>query len=134
MTERVAILLGVAVAGAVAMLLYNVWRQRGSGPERLDVQSFALDVMATPYAFIVFTSPSCRPCKTALRVVREAADRSGGTIEVQTVDSLERQDLATACNVRSLPTVFLVTASGRVLHRWTEVPPRDEISTYLRAA
>ncbi|MDQ3985078.1 MAG: thioredoxin family protein [Actinomycetota bacterium] len=90
--------------------------------------------MAAPYAFIVFTSPSCRPCKSALRVVREAADQSGGIIEVHAVDSLERQDLATSCNVRSLPTVFLVTASGRVLHRWTAVPPRHEISTYLRAA
>ena len=129
--------LALALAGAVGLLLLAGWqlyrRRVGADAERLDVDELGLALMEGCCAFVVFTSPACRPCKTAIRVVQEAAERGPGLTEVRTVDAMARPEIALKYDVRTIPTVFLITASGHVVDRWRSVPHPPEVQAALAA-
>lgn len=132
MAERLAVLGLAALAGLALYAAYLLWRRAGRAePERLDVDELGLELMAGCCAFVVFTSPGCRPCGAALRIVRRAAERSPNEVEVTTIDALERPELAQRYDVRTVPTVFLITASGHVLARWRSVPETAEVHAAL---
>lgn len=127
MTERALVLAGIAAVTAVLYTAYSTFRARaGNELDRLDIGTLGLEMMAGCCAFVVFTSPSCRSCKAALEVTRTVAAGAPGPTEVTVVDAVEHSEKAIACDVRSVPTTFLITASGHVLRRWNRVPdPAD---------
>jgi hypothetical protein len=128
MTDRLLVLGAAAAVGGLLLLGFGLYRRFLTPiPERLEVAELDLELMAGCCAFIVFTTPACRPCKAALRVVGNAARRSDGATEVHTVDAIERSDLAVRYEVRMIPTVFLITASGHVVDRWKGVPDQEEV-------
>jgi thioredoxin family protein len=128
MTDRLLVLGAAAAVGGLLLLVFGLYRRFLTPiPERLEVADLDLELMAGCCAFIVFTTPACRPCKAALRVVGNAARRSDGATEVHTVDAIERSDLALRYEVRMIPTVFLITASGHVVDRWKGVPDQEEV-------
>jgi hypothetical protein len=128
MTDRLLVLGAAAALGGLLLLAFGLYRRfLAPIPERLEVAELDLELMAGCCAFIVFTTPACRPCKAALRVVENAARKSDGATEVHTVDAIERSDLAVRYEVRMIPTVFLITASGHVVDRWKGVPDQDEV-------
>jgi len=130
--ERALVLLLVAVVAALLGVVYAVVRRRwGADVERLDIDELGLELMSGCCAFVVFTTSACRPCKAALRVVEEAASGSRGLTEVTTVDAMERADVAHHYNVRTIPTVFLITASGHVVRRWRDVPDGADVTAAL---
>jgi glutaredoxin len=132
--SRLLTLALAALAGVVLLGLFQLYRRRATPAlSRLDIAEFGLELMTGCCAFVVFTTPSCRPCKAALRVVETAAERRPGLTEVTTVDAMERSDLTLRYDVRSIPTVFLVTASGHVVQRWRKVPQPAEVETALAA-
>ena len=134
MTDRIPIVLIAFGIGLVLLAGFALYRRRGGdAPERLDVDALGLELMAGCCAFVVFTTPSCRPCKAALRVVSDAAGQTPGPTEVVAVDAIERPELAVAYEVRTIPTVFLITASGHVVQRWRSVPRPADVDTALRA-
>ena len=133
MTSR-AFALAAVFGGALLLLaLYLLYRRRAGGelPERLDVDELGLTLMDGCCAFVVFTTPSCRPCRAALKVVHTAVAATDGLVEVRTVDAMQQLDLALRYDVVTVPTIFLITASGHVLRRWREVPTRDELTASL---
>jgi Thioredoxin len=133
-TARLIVLAITVAIGAIGIGIYAYFRTRGTGgPDRLNVGDLGLELMSGCCAFVVFTSPACRPCKTALKVVGDAADKSSGLTEVTTVDAIDRPDLATRYSVRTIPTVFLITASGHVLRRWKNVPDPGDVADALAA-
>jgi Thioredoxin len=130
-----AIVLLVLVALAVAVVGAYAWYRRrpGAGPERLDVDDLELELMEGCCAFVVFTTPTCRPCRAVLKRI-DSAVASGVTsapTEVRTVDATARDDLATRYAVRTVPTTFLITASGHVVERWRDVPDPDALESAL---
>ena len=130
--DRAVVLVIVAVGAVLATFLYGFARRRwGANVERLEVDDLGLELMSGCCAFVVFTTPACRPCKAALRVVESAASKSRGLTEVTTVDAMERSEIAHRYNVRTIPTVFLITASGHVIRRWRDVPDADEVDSAL---
>jgi hypothetical protein len=66
-------------------------------------------------------------------VVQTAAERSSGLTEVRTVDAMARPEIALRYDVRTIPTVFLITASGHVVNRWRSVPHPPEVEAALEA-
>lgn len=125
--------LGIAVGcGAILLGLFQLYRRTAGTADRLDVTDLGLELMTGCCAFVVFTTPACRPCKAALRVVEAAIVDAPGT-EVRTVDAIERSEMALRYEVRTIPTVFLITASGRVVARWRNVPAREEVDAALAA-
>ncbi|MGH2756922.1 MAG: thioredoxin family protein [Actinomycetota bacterium] len=132
--ERVVVLVIVVVAAVIAAALYGLLRRRwGEDVERLEVADLGLELMSGCCAFVVFTTAACRPCKAALRIVEGAASKSSGLTEVTTVDAMERSDMTLRYNVRTIPTVFLITASGHVVKRWRDVPEPDDVDAVLAA-
>lgn len=132
MTDRLIILAIAAAVGALLLLGHTLYRRlSGPAPEWLDIDELGLELMSGCCAFIVFTTPSCRPCKAVLRIVRGVADKSGGLTETTTVDAMEHPDLAIRYDVRTIPTTFLITASGHVIARWTGVPDTTAVEAAL---
>lgn len=127
MTDRLIVLAVAAAFGLALLGLLTLYRKRWTpAPDRLSIDELGLELMEGCCAFVVFGSPSCRPCKVATRVVEEAAREGRGITEVVNIDATERPDLAIAYEIRTIPTVFLITASGHVVKRWREVPePHD---------
>lgn len=131
MADRALVLVAAAALGLLLLGAYGIYRRRAPGPERLDVGDLGLELMSGCCAFVVFTSPTCAPCKTALRIVQEAAGSSNGLTEVTSVDAHARADLALRYEVRTVPTVFLITASGHVIERWRDVPDPPSVEAAL---
>lgn len=127
MTDRLIVLLAAMGAGGMLLGFFSLYRRRWTpAPETLRVEDLGLELMEGCCAFVVFTSPSCRPCKAALKVVNDAVAAAPNPTEVVTVDATEHPELALRYEVRTIPTVFLITASGHVIQRWREVPqPAD---------
>lgn len=134
MSDRAAVLVSAFAVGLLLLLTFAWYRRRGGpAPERLDIDELGLELMTGCCAFVVFTTPACRPCKAALRVVTEAAAGSRGVTEVVSVDAMERPQLTLVSEVRTIPTVFLITASGHVVRRWRSVPEPDDVAAALAA-
>ena len=134
MNDRGLVLVLAFAVGLLLLAAFALYRRRGGpAPDRLEIDELGLELMTGCCAFVVFTTPSCRPCKAALRVVSEAAAGRPGLTEVVTVDAVDRSALALRAEVRTIPTVFLITASGHVVHRWKSVPDRAEVDAALAA-
>lgn len=132
MTERLLVLLLVGAAAALLLALYLWYRKRHPPDvERLSVDDLGLELMEGCCAFVVFTTPACRPCKAAVRVATDAAASARGPTEVVTVDATQRPEVALRYEVRTVPTVFLITASGHVVRRWLDVPDPGEARLVL---
>jgi hypothetical protein len=132
MSDRLLVLAVAAGVGVLLLLVYTIYRRlSGAVPEWLDIDELGLELMSGCCAFVVFTTPACRPCKAVLRIVRGAAERSGGLTEVTTVDAMEHVDLTIRYGVRTIPTTFLITASGHVIARWTHVPDPSAVEAAL---
>lgn len=130
--DRVVVLLVAALVGAALYGVYALVRSRwGARVERLDMDELGLELMSGCCAFVVFTTAACQPCKAALQVVTAAAAAGTAPTEVTTVDAMERTDLALRYDVRTIPTTFLITASGHVVDRWRAVPPRAAVDAAL---
>lgn len=126
MTERLIVLAIAAGAGLLLLGIYSLYRKRLTGaPDFLRIDELGLELMSGCCAFVVFTSPSCRPCKSAIQVVTKAMADAPNPTELVTIDATERPEIALHHNVRTIPTVFLITASGHVVERWVDVPTHE---------
>lgn len=127
MTERLFVLLAVGGAAMLLLGLYGRYRRAWTPEvERLRVDDIGLELMEGCCAFVIFTTPACRPCKAAVKVATDVAATARGPTEVVTVDAVQRPEVVVRYEVRTIPTVFLITASGHVVKRWRDVPdPRE---------
>ena len=134
MTERAVILLAAIAVAALLVGVYTLYRRRSRpGPDRLDVDDLNLELMEGCCAFVVFTTPTCRPCKAVLRTIDGvlAGKPSPAPTEVRTVDATARHELAVRYEIRTVPTTFLITASGHVVDRWRDVPEPQALRSAL---
>jgi glutaredoxin len=129
--ERALVLAGIIVGATLVYLLFDAFRKGGAAPDRLAIDDLELELMAGCCAFVVFTTPTCRPCKTVLRILEGAVSRSPAPTEIRTVDASVRGELANRYHVRTVPTTFLITASGHVVKRWKDVPRADDVDAAL---
>src|SRR3990170_2597486 len=66
-------------------------------------------------ALLVFTSPTCAPCKLQqMPIVNRLVHQWQDRIEVRVVDVTEQPDVAARFGVWSLPTTIVLDAGGRV--------------------
>jgi thiol-disulfide isomerase/thioredoxin len=130
-TQRLLILAALAGAGLLGMLALRLYRSRGRATDWLDVSDVGLELMADSCAFVVFTTPACGPCKPLIEMILATARDNGGEIQVRNVDATERTELASRYDIRSVPTTFLITASGHVVASWTDRPSRPDVEAAL---
>ena len=125
MLVRMALL--IALLAAIA-LGWALWRRP---PGKLALRGLGPLGVSTP-AVVQFTSPSCAPCRAAAPHLRRAAEARG--IPYLQVDLAERPELASAYGIRTVPTIAVAGAGGRVLDVWTALPPPDELAEAARRA
>jgi glutaredoxin len=133
-TERAVVLLVAFAVGAALVAAYSLYRRRSrQGPDRLDVDDLDLELMEGCCAFVVFTTPTCRPCKAVLRTIDGVLGngKAPAPTEVRTVDAAARHELAVRYEIRTVPTTFLITASGHVIDRWRDVPDPQALQSAL---
>ena len=62
---------------------------------------------------VYFTTPDCAPCKTIQRpAINRISSLLGEQVEVIEIDATQRPDLAKVWGVMSVPTTFVLDATG----------------------
>jgi thiol-disulfide isomerase/thioredoxin len=83
---------------------------------RVQAKTHSLVRPGTP-AILYFTTPDCAPCKTIQRpALRSVQNRLGDRLQVIEVNAYEQPELAKEWGVLSVPTTFIIDASGRPRH------------------
>ncbi len=66
---------------------------------------------------LYFTTPDCAPCKTVQwPALHKVKSRMGDSLQIVEVDAVEQPDLARQWGVLSVPTTFIIDASGKPRH------------------
>ncbi len=119
MVVKVLVAAAVLVAVAVAVAL---WRRP---PRRLAGATLAGVGVRDP-SIVQFSTRYCNPCKAAAPRLRAAAKRVA--LAYVQIDVGERTDVARELGIRTVPTIAVTGAGGRVVRVWTTVPPDAEIA------
>jgi thiol-disulfide isomerase/thioredoxin len=73
-------------------------------------------IQGTP-VLLYFTTPTCAPCKTVQRpAIRRLQEMTGDHLQVVEIDASAQPDLASQWGVMSVPTTFIIDASGAPRH------------------
>jgi thioredoxin-like negative regulator of GroEL len=119
----------IAVAFVAAVLVaYLLWRRP---PRRLARSTLATVGVREP-ALVEFVTEGCPPCRDVAPRLRTAA--ADAHVPFHQIDVGQRPELARAFGIRSVPTVAVTGAGGRVLDVWTAIPPDGEVADAARRA
>lgn len=84
-------------------------------------------------AILYFTTPDCVPCKTVQAPALETLQAQlGERLQVIKIDASERNDLADAWGVLSVPTTFIIDAQGQPRHVNNGVASAAKLRQQLR--
>jgi thioredoxin-like negative regulator of GroEL len=114
---------------AVVGGLYFVWRRPPSlRGRRLDMD----DLGVGGPAIIQFTARYCAPCRTVAPRLHEAAVNEA--VSYAQVDVGQRPEVARTYGIRSVPTIVVASAEGRVLGVWRGIPENGQVAEAARRA
>lgn len=106
---RFVLALGIIAGGLLAYWWIN---QRLLARAQNNVFTL-FDTLPNKPVIVYFTTPDCAPCKTVQRpAIQKVSNLLGESIEIVEVDATVRPDLAKTWGVMSVPTTFLLDASG----------------------
>jgi thioredoxin 1 len=129
MLERVILAIGLMVAGCAAYgVLLALQRRR--------VMQRARSVSLTDQAaLLIFTSPTCAPCKLQqIPIVERLLIDWRGRLDVQLIDVTERPEVAAQYGVWSLPTTIVLKADRSVVAINQGVAPAQKLrEQFLKA-
>jgi thiol-disulfide isomerase/thioredoxin len=121
------LLVAVAIVAAVA-LAYVMWRRP---PRRLAKGTLASLGVRGP-ALVEFVTEGCPPCREVAPRLHAAADEA--RVPFLQIDVGAKPEVARTFGIRSVPTVAVTGAGGRVLDVWTAIPPDGEVAEAARRA
>ncbi|MET9022294.1 thioredoxin family protein [Actinopolymorpha sp. NPDC004070] len=100
--------------------------------DRLDagVLGVPLGARAT---LVQFSTAFCAPCRATRHVLRAVAETEPGVAHVE-LDAESHLELVRRLDVRSTPTVLVLTADGRVVTRASGVPRRPQVVAAVERA
>ena len=122
LVERLALALGLILAGYLVYRLYRWFVMRRAARAELGIDGYTLGKPAILY----FTDPGCAPCHTIQDpALKQVASQYGERLQIIEVQALERPDLTNTWGVLSLPTTFIIDAKGHprgINHGATRAP------------
>ncbi len=102
-----AVIIATAVAG---YLLFNRFTLRRADRRVQRLESYRPGMPAVVY----FTTPTCGPCRTVQRpVLRQLQASFGQWFQLIEIDASAQPGLASEWGVVSVPTTFIIDASGK---------------------
>jgi thiol-disulfide isomerase/thioredoxin len=99
------------------------------GPEPAPAVISAADLgqaLGERATLLQFSSAFCAPCRATRRILADVAGRAQGVAHIE-VDAESRLDLVRANHVLRTPTVLVLAADGRVVHRASGQPRKDDV-------
>jgi thiol-disulfide isomerase/thioredoxin len=119
----------LAMLGFYRLVAYlSIYRVQGKQHAEHAVELFQPGKPAILY----FTTPDCAPCRTIQRpALNRVQSRLGDRLQVVEVNTYERPELAKEWGVLSVPTTFIIDASGRPRHVNHGVTPADKLLEQL---
>lgn len=135
---RLALAVAIILAGLLlyrAVNLLTLARARSqarlAAPARAAHPAGARPAAAT---LLYFTTPTCAPCKTVQRpAIQRLREWVGDDIQVIEIDASEQPDLAGRWGVMSVPTTFVLDASGAPRYVNHGVAPADKLLRQIEA-
>ena len=132
MILRIAIAIAVA---AVSLALALLWRRREGrfreGAGHFDRADLQLGRRGNPSAVLVeFYGENCGPCDVVQARIKKIASEIPG-VNVVTIDTGARMDIADRHEVRRVPTVFVLDEDLKIVWRASGVPSEEAIRTVL---
>jgi thiol-disulfide isomerase/thioredoxin len=121
------ILVAMAVVAAVA-LAYVMWRR----PPRRPTKGTLVGLGVRGPALVEFVPAGCPPCREVAPRLHAAADEAG--VPFLQIDVEVKPEVARTYGIRSVPTVAVTGAGGRVLDVGTAIPPDGEVAEAARRA
>jgi len=90
------------------------------------------DLTASDQPVLVdFFAEWCGPCKTMSPILKEVKDNLGGLIKILKIDVDKNQRLATALNVKGVPTLILYRKS-KIMWRQSGLVTKRDLITKIR--
>lgn len=124
---RIVVVVGVIAIAFASTKLLKAWSERGPLPTRFDLADAGLEGNRT--AIVEFSGPYCYECKEILPLLKAAAKVHSSGFAL--IDTHQRPDIASKYNVRSTPTVLVVSGDGRVKRVWQGSPEEAELERAL---
>jgi thioredoxin 1 len=78
---------------------------------------------------LYFSTRTCAPCAQFKPIVSSVCSLMG--IQLEVMDAIERQDLASQYNIVSVPTLIIMDGSGNVVSRQTGAIPKAQLQALL---
>jgi len=108
--ERLIIAVALSGLGVLGFILFNRFTLKRAESK---VARFASYRPGLP-ALVYFTTPTCAPCKTVQRpAIERIKSTMGAWFQVIEVDVSTAPDMAQEWGVMSVPTTFIIDASGK---------------------
>jgi thiol-disulfide isomerase/thioredoxin len=115
------------------------WRRRDgrvrslAGPDAVTVTSSEVGhPLGERATLLQVSSQFCAPCRSARRVLTDAAGRVPGVRHLE-VDAADQPALVRRLNVLRTPSLLVLDAGGRVVHRASGVPRTGQVLAVLAA-
>ncbi|MGB8647872.1 MAG: thioredoxin family protein [Anaerolineae bacterium] len=130
MLERALIAAVLVGAGVIAYRVLLMTQQR-----RAATGSRALATTAARPALLVFTSPTCAPCKLQqLPIIDRLLPEWGERVELRIVDVTVEPDTASQFGIWSLPTTIVLDSSQQVIAINQGVASEKKLRTQIQGA
>jgi thioredoxin len=132
--------------GTIAILLLTVVFANAQKPEFLTEATFKQKVhdfdknqnwkyLGNTPAIVDFYADWCRPCRSISPILEELASEYGVKLKVYKVNTDNNQRVANAFNIRSIPSILFITASGEhkmIVGAGDKSDFENEIKNYLK--
>lgn len=130
----------VALLGVVAVA--GTWWRRRDGRVRIDesgatprlsveeLGAVGLNGGERPARALLFSAPSCSPCRTVKDVLGEVS-ATRGDFDWAVVDAGDHLELARRHRVLRVPTLFVIGRDGSVVARTSGVPDKNDLLDVL---
>jgi thiol-disulfide isomerase/thioredoxin len=132
----------VCVAVLVLASAFGLWHRRRDGRPRMNRDACSARLAAGEIGaerlgeratLLQFSTAFCQPCRATRRVLTEVAGMVEGVHHVE-IDAADRLDLVRALGIVRTPTVLVLDAGGRVVHRGSGRPRKADVIAALGQA
>jgi len=124
---KIAVVLGIVVAAAAAMVLKNNKSPDGANPNTPGVASDSTAAGAKLPKLLDLGATKCIPCKMMAPILEDLKKEYAGRMNVEFIDVWENENAGNEYKVEIIPTQIFYDATGKELFRHTGFFGKEDI-------